>query len=108
MLQFFLFAELLSIKFNSSLQLPISIMCALSQDAVWETDGPLDFSEMNLRMDSFRGSNLAEQVPADRLAQAGFFYTGQSDRVRCFSCNTTVENWCRGDKPVDRHKEVII
>uniref|UniRef100_A0A3Q0RGD6 RING-type E3 ubiquitin transferase n=1 Tax=Amphilophus citrinellus TaxID=61819 RepID=A0A3Q0RGD6_AMPCI len=81
-------------------------MCALSQDGVWETDCSRDFSLVNRRLDSFRGSSLAEQVPADRLAQAGFFYTGHSDRVRCFSCNTTVENWCRGDKPVDRHKEV--
>ncbi|XP_028271881.1 E3 ubiquitin-protein ligase XIAP [Parambassis ranga] len=81
-------------------------MCDLRQDGVLEADGPGDFSMINSRLDSFRGSNLAQQVPAERLARAGFYFTGPSDRVRCFSCQKTVENWCRGDTPVERHKEV--
>uniref|UniRef100_A0A3P8SR03 E3 ubiquitin-protein ligase XIAP n=1 Tax=Amphiprion percula TaxID=161767 RepID=A0A3P8SR03_AMPPE len=71
-----------------------------------ETDNLCDFSLMNSRLDSFRGSSLAQQVPAERLARAGFYFTGQADRVRCFSCQKTVENWCNGDTPVERHKEV--
>lgn len=65
-----------------------------------------DFSLMNSRLDSFRGSSLAQQISAERLARAGFYFTGEADRVRCFSCRKTVENWCRGDTPVERHKEV--
>lgn len=71
-----------------------------------ETDNLGDFSLMNSRLDSFRGSSLAQQVSAERLARAGFYFTGQADRVRCFSCHKTVENWCKGDTPVERHKEV--
>ncbi|XP_034037359.1 E3 ubiquitin-protein ligase XIAP isoform X1 [Thalassophryne amazonica] len=71
-----------------------------------ESDSSVDFSQMNYRLDSFRGSTLAQQVPAKRLAQAGFYFTGHADRVRCFSCHKTVENWCKGDTPVERHKQV--
>ncbi|KAL6117937.1 xiap [Pungitius sinensis] len=81
-------------------------MCALREDNQLESDHMTDFSEINRRLDSFRGSSLAQQVPAERLARAGFYFTGCADRVRCFSCGKTVENWCRGDSPVERHKEV--
>lgn len=82
-------------------------MCDQGQDDTLETDNLDDFSLMNSRLDSFRGSSLAQQVSAERLARAGFYFTGHADRVRCFSCQKTVENWCRGDTPVERHKEVI-
>ncbi|KAM4555935.1 E3 ubiquitin-protein ligase XIAP [Odontesthes bonariensis] len=81
-------------------------MCDRIQDDNLETDHMEDFSRMNSRLDSFRGSSLAEQMSAERLARAGFYFTGQADRVRCFSCKKTVENWCGEDTPVERHKEV--
>ncbi|XP_068442335.1 E3 ubiquitin-protein ligase XIAP [Clinocottus analis] len=81
-------------------------MCDLREDSHLEADNMADFSQMNSRLDSFRGSSLAQQVPAENLARAGFYLTGPADRVRCFSCQKTVENWCRGDTPVERHKEV--
>uniref|UniRef100_A0A3Q4B4A0 E3 ubiquitin-protein ligase XIAP n=1 Tax=Mola mola TaxID=94237 RepID=A0A3Q4B4A0_MOLML len=71
-----------------------------------ETDDGRDFSMMTNRRASFRDSNLVQQVSAERLAQAGFYFIGPPDRVRCFSCQKTVENWHTGDTPVERHKEV--
>lgn len=71
-----------------------------------EPDDAEDFSLIKSRLESFQGSNLAQHVPAERLARAGFYFIGPSDRVRCFSCRKTVENWCTGDRPVERHKEV--
>ncbi|XP_053735640.1 E3 ubiquitin-protein ligase XIAP isoform X1 [Synchiropus splendidus] len=76
------------------------------EDADLETDYCNDFSSMNRRMDSFKGSNWANQLSAKRLAMAGFYFTGEADRVRCFSCKKIVENWCQDDAPVERHKEV--
>lgn len=73
-----------------------------------ETDDAQDFSLIKSRLESFRGSNLVQLVPAERLARAGFHLIGPSDRVRCFSCHKTVENWCAGDRPVERHKEVSL
>eukprot|EP00064_Thunnus_orientalis_P007680 superscaffoldBa00000867_g7702 len=81
-------------------------MSDLRQDSNMDTDHATDFSLINSRLDSFRGSSLAQQVSAERLARAGFYFTGPADRVCCFSCKKTVENWCRGDTPVERHKEV--
>ncbi|XP_056143558.1 E3 ubiquitin-protein ligase XIAP [Lampris incognitus] len=81
-------------------------MADLRQNSDLETDCAVDWSLLNSRLDSFRGSSLAQQLSAERLARAGFYFTGQADRVRCFSCRKTVENWCRGDTPVERHKEV--
>lgn len=81
-------------------------MSDLRQDSDMDTDHATDFSLINSRLDSFRGSSLAQQVSAERLARAGFYFTGPADRVCCFSCKKTVENWCRGDTPVERHKEV--
>lgn len=81
-------------------------MCDHRPDGHLETDDRADFSLMNSRLNSFRGSSLAQEVSAERLARAGFYFTGQADRVCCFSCKKTVENWCRGDTPVERHKEV--
>ncbi|XP_028316309.1 E3 ubiquitin-protein ligase XIAP [Gouania willdenowi] len=70
------------------------------------TDNMADFSRLSDRLYSFNGSRLAQEVPPAKLARAGFYYTGDADRVRCFSCRTIVENWCAGDSPVERHKEV--
>ncbi|KAM7389471.1 hypothetical protein PAMP_023448 [Pampus punctatissimus] len=81
-------------------------MSNLRQDSDLDTDHGVDFSLMTNRLDSFSGSSLAQRVSAERLARAGFYFTGCADRVCCFSCKKTVENWCRGDTPVERHKEV--
>lgn len=88
--------------------LPGSTMCDLRQESDLETDNLEDFSLMKSRLDSFRGSDLVRHVSAERLARAGFYFIGPPDRVRCFSCQKTVENWHTGDTPVQRHKEVVI
>ncbi|XP_046869951.1 E3 ubiquitin-protein ligase XIAP [Hypomesus transpacificus] len=81
-------------------------MSGLRGDSDLEADHSIDWSMMDSRLDSFRGSTLAQQVSVERLARAGFYFTGHADRVRCFSCQKTVENWCGGDTPVERHLEV--
>ncbi|XP_029968403.1 E3 ubiquitin-protein ligase XIAP [Salarias fasciatus] len=77
-----------------------------AQDGELESDYRTDFSLMNSRLSSFHGSRVTQLVSAEKLARAGFYFTGQADRVRCFSCKKTVENWCEDDTPVERHKEV--
>lgn len=76
------------------------------QEGELQSDNIPDFSVVMNRLESFRGCGLAQQVPAERLAQAGFYFTGHGDRVKCFSCRETVENWQTGDAPVERHKQV--
>ncbi|KAL0830585.1 hypothetical protein ABMA28_002733 [Loxostege sticticalis] len=50
-----------------------------------------------------------ERWPADRhqapqtLAEAGFFYTGTDDQVRCFYCDGGLGKWEAGDTPWSEH-----
>uniref|UniRef100_A0A3Q2NQI4 E3 ubiquitin-protein ligase XIAP n=1 Tax=Fundulus heteroclitus TaxID=8078 RepID=A0A3Q2NQI4_FUNHE len=81
-------------------------MCDPRENGGLETDGCVDYSQIKNRMESFLGSTLAQQVPPERLARAGFYFTGSEDRVQCFSCRQVVDNWHNGDTPVQRHKEV--
>ncbi|KAJ8254928.1 hypothetical protein GJAV_G00198950 [Gymnothorax javanicus] len=66
-----------------------------------EADTCPDWSRMEARLGSFQG--FPQQVPLERLARAGFYFTGEADRVRCFSCRQTVEDWQEGDVPAQRH-----
>jgi len=46
-----------------------------------------------------------EHSPAHpcQLAAEGFFHTGCKDRVKCFSCSQTMENWSPNDYPLSSH-----
>lgn len=92
---FFLFQLSLMTMANST------DLCQIKTD-----DGQPDWSAINTRLDSYRTFPTFANVPVERLARAGFYFTGESDRVRCFSCLHTVENWHQGDNPVERHQSV--
>lgn len=38
-----------------------------------------------------------------KLCDAGFYYTGDADQVRCFYCSVTVRDWEEGDDPWREH-----
>ncbi|XP_060554196.1 baculoviral IAP repeat-containing protein 3-like isoform X2 [Ruditapes philippinarum] len=42
-------------------------------------------------------------IPPDRLAQAGFFYAGFGDCVRCFQCGVGLRHWSEEDDPWIEH-----
>ena len=37
------------------------------------------------------------------MAEAGYYYTGQNDFVRCFFCGGGLESWHTGDDPWKKH-----
>ena len=43
-------------------------------------------------------------VLPDQLADAGLFFTGQDDTVRCYSCRETFSAWKEGDVPLEVHR----
>ncbi|XP_076818322.1 E3 ubiquitin-protein ligase XIAP-like isoform X2 [Clavelina lepadiformis] len=43
-------------------------------------------------------------VNANDLAQSGFFYLGNLDRVQCFSCGGVLRNWNYGDNVEAEHR----
>ncbi|XP_031997920.1 baculoviral IAP repeat-containing protein 7 isoform X1 [Hylobates moloch] len=56
-----------------------------------------------LRLASFYDWPLTAEVPPELLAAAGFFHTGQQDKVRCFFCCGGLQSWKRGDDPWTEH-----
>ncbi|KAL4222177.1 hypothetical protein ACF0H5_018217 [Mactra antiquata] len=46
--------------------------------------------------------SILSQTP-NQLAEAGFFYTGYEDMVRCFSCNGGLKSWEVTDDPWTEH-----
>ncbi|XP_053339016.1 baculoviral IAP repeat-containing protein 7 [Clarias gariepinus] len=55
------------------------------------------------RLASFSSWPASSFVQPDTLARAGFFYTGQSDNVKCFFCDGNLRNWDPGDDPWQEH-----
>uniref|UniRef100_H2Z962 Uncharacterized protein n=1 Tax=Ciona savignyi TaxID=51511 RepID=H2Z962_CIOSA len=43
-------------------------------------------------------------VSSVHLAQSGFFYFGNLDRVQCFSCGGVLRNWNYGDNVNNEHR----
>ncbi|XP_078401952.1 baculoviral IAP repeat-containing protein 2 [Cetorhinus maximus] len=63
-----------------------------------------DLSSELYRISTFAHFPSNVLVSERNLARAGFYYTGVNDRVKCFSCGGTVDNWQPGDNAVERHK----
>ena len=62
--------------------------------------------ELDNRRHSFK--NWPENAPVSgmSLAEAGFYFIGPSDRVRCAFCRKKVKHWQRGDHPISEHKRI--
>lgn len=55
------------------------------------------------RLITYKDFPSTSPVYPTRLAQAGFFYTGEGDKVQCYSCGSTYQGWRMGDKPLVIH-----
>ncbi|XP_048269389.1 baculoviral IAP repeat-containing protein 7-B [Bombus terrestris] len=61
-----------------------------------------DFRFEAARLWSFRNWPLSFIHPTS-LAAAGFFFTGEIDRVRCFECQVEISHWAQGYLPMQIH-----
>ncbi|XP_059115808.1 baculoviral IAP repeat-containing protein 7 [Peromyscus eremicus] len=64
------------------------------------------FPEMDsedLRLASFYDWPSTAGIHPEPLAAAGFFHTGQQDKVRCFFCYGGLQSWEHGDDPWTEH-----
>ncbi|XP_075820078.1 baculoviral IAP repeat-containing protein 7 isoform X2 [Microtus pennsylvanicus] len=64
------------------------------------------FPEMDsedLRLASFYNWPPTAGIQPEPLAAAGFFHTGQQDKVRCFFCYGGLQSWEQGDDPWTEH-----
>ena len=62
-----------------------------------------NFKDFSMRLKSFSTWPKYAPVAAQELANAGWFYTGLSDRVQCAWCNGVVYNWEEGDTGFGEH-----
>ncbi|NXB30149.1 BIR protein, partial [Eulacestoma nigropectus] len=58
------------------------------------------------RMSTFSTFPMNTPVSERSLARAGFYYTGVQDKVKCFSCGLTLDNWQSGDNAMEKHKQL--
>lgn len=71
---------------------------------------PTDLNSVNrqyqntvLRTASFTTWNHNNKQNSTFLVEAGFYYTGQADHVRCFSCGISLKDWGFHDDPWTAH-----
>lgn len=55
------------------------------------------------RLRTFQDWPKAMKQKPEQLADAGFFYTGMTDRVICFSCGGGLSSWEDSDDPWEQH-----
>ncbi|CAH1799478.1 unnamed protein product [Owenia fusiformis] len=55
------------------------------------------------RLGTFTNWPTSHHIKPVDLAEAGFFYQGYSDNVRCFFCGMGLGNWEKGDTPWEEH-----
>lgn len=55
------------------------------------------------RLQTFKNWPNKDMVDIESLVNAGFFYTGKQDHVRCFHCGIGLRNWEPEDDPMVEH-----
>ncbi|XP_024876349.1 baculoviral IAP repeat-containing protein 7-B-like isoform X1 [Temnothorax curvispinosus] len=70
-----------------------------------ETDdiGCADYRFESTRRESFKNWPCLWIKP-EKLAAAGFYYTGESDKVKCFECQIEICEWQVDDNPMADHQ----
>ncbi|NWU98035.1 XIAP ligase, partial [Upupa epops] len=71
-----------------------------------DTTSDQEWTQEHSRLETFVEFPPDCPVSAAALARAGFVYTGERDKVKCFSCHTTIERWEHGDSALERHKNL--
>lgn len=85
---------------NPLLTLPTTITNHNSIDVV----DNVDYRFEQARLQSYQNWPISYMEP-EKLAAAGFYYTGEIDKVRCFECHVEICQWVEGDNPmVDHHR----
>lgn len=62
-----------------------------------------EFSTIESRTRSFSNWTSTDVQDPAILAQAGFYYLGSADEVRCFYCDGGLRNWLQNDDPWFEH-----
>ena len=81
---------------------PESIGCNTEGEAVSKHSLQFpDYSEEAIRLQSFK--HWGGVLPAQELAEGGFYMIARRDVVRCFSCNVVVQDWENSGNVIEEH-----
>ncbi|BFZ24863.1 hypothetical protein BsWGS_27902 [Bradybaena similaris] len=58
------------------------------------------------RLKTYQNWPKRDVLRPESLAEAGLFYLGEGDQVRCFSCEKVLSNWKPGDDPWCEHARI--
>lgn len=61
------------------------------------------YASQAARMQTFRDWPRSMRQKPEDLAEAGFFYTGQGDKTKCFYCDGGLKDWEDDDVPWEQH-----
>lgn len=61
------------------------------------------YDSMQSRIDSFKNWPSYLMLNPNRMAEAGFYYTGKDDVVKCYFCNGGICNWEPIEDPLYEH-----
>ncbi|XP_050067514.1 death-associated inhibitor of apoptosis 2-like [Anopheles maculipalpis] len=62
-----------------------------------------EYASLDSRLRSFRNWTYGHVQDSKRLAEAGFYYAGVEDEVRCFHCDGGLRDWLVTDDPWHEH-----
>ena len=63
----------------------------------------MEYNSYSSRLNSFiNWPQWANQAP-NKLAAAGFYYTGKGDKTKCFCCKGILKHWEKEDIPWEQH-----
>lgn len=84
----------------------VSLTSHFTSDSFGHPGSEPQLQKEGVRLVTFKNFPHSVPVSAIRLAQAGFYYTGEGDKVKCFSCGMTYQGWELGDKPSSIHARI--
>ncbi|VVC34546.1 Hypothetical protein CINCED_3A005156 [Cinara cedri] len=88
------------------LKTPLPFMGSPSKPSSIDVEQSLrDFTVYKNRLRTFDNGWKLEYITPHQMADAGFFYLGVQDRVRCLFCSKEFDSWQRGDYPLVEHKK---
>lgn len=78
------------------------IFKSMEEDLAYSIRYP-EYKTVEKRLKSFESWPLNDKQNKEDLVLCGFFYTGQQDIVRCFSCDIGLAEWDETDEPWSEH-----
>lgn len=64
----------------------------------------IDYRFEQARLQSYQNWPVPHIIEPKKLAAAGFYYTGEGDKVKCFECHVEICQWVEGDNAMVDHQ----